>query len=383
MRDEKTLPIDAASLQMVTCLFRISGFCFLGKGWDIMNKTGTQRIETHRLVLRPFEPEDAEDMFVNWASDPEVTKYLTWPTHQSVDVSRAVLADWIPRYADGGYFNWAIEWKESGKAIGNISVVSLDEQGESAEIGYCLGRSFWGRGIMPEALRAVIRYLFDTADLQRITAGHDLNNPNSGRVMAKAGMALAGTLRSMGRNNQGICDVAWYVLLREERKPEAEKKAPAEITVRFAQEGDLERVNELRMQVNALHVAGKPEVFKPGFCGELRDYIYVIMKNPAMEIVVAETEGTVCGFAVLNHIVRPENPFMFERDYLDVDEFCVDEAFRRRGVASAMVRFIREYAEANGFRRLELNMWEFNRGALAFYESAGFSTYRRYMEILM
>ena len=72
---------------------------------------------------------------------------------------------------------------------------------------------------------------------------------------------------------------------------------------------------------------------------------------------------------------------MFERDFLDIDEFGVDESCRRKGVASAMIRFIREYAREKGFRRLELNMWEFNRGALAFYEAAGFTTYRRYMEI--
>ena len=151
--------------------------------------------------------------------------------------------------------------------------------------------------------------------------------------------------------------------------------------VRFAREEDLERVNELRRQVNDLHVAGKPEVFKPGFCDELRDYIHEIRKDPNKEIVVAEAEGTVCGFAVLNHIVRPENPFMFVRDYLDVDEFGVDENFRRRGVASAMIRFIRDYARDKGYSRIELNMWEFNEGALAFYEAAGFTTYRRYLEM--
>ena len=58
-----------------------------------MNKTGTQRIETHRLILRPFRPADAEDMFSNWASDPEVTRFLTWPAHSSIEVTRWVLND--------------------------------------------------------------------------------------------------------------------------------------------------------------------------------------------------------------------------------------------------------------------------------------------------
>ena len=345
-----------------------------------MNKTGTQRIETHRLVLRRFTENDAGDMFHHWASDPEVTRHLSWPTHPDPDVSRRVLDSWIARYGDGLYFNWAIEWKESGSVIGNIAVVELEAEKESAEIGYCLGRAFWGRGIMPEALRAVMGYLFDTVGMNRISAKHDRNNPKSGRVMIKAGMKMEGIHRASGKNNQGICDEVWYALLRADRCPVV-RRIPASVTVRFAGEEDVDQVNRLRKQVNDLHVAGKPEVFKPGFCDELRDYIHVILKDPQKGIVVAEQQGNILGFAVLNHIVRPENPFMFERDYLDIDEFGVDENSRRQGIAGAMIRYIRDYAREKGYRRLELNMWEFNRGALAFYEAAGFITYRRYMEL--
>ncbi len=345
-----------------------------------MNKTGTQRIETHRLILRRFTLEDAEDMFNNWASDPEVTRFLTWPTHPNVDVTRMVLNSWISRYDDGGFFQWAIEWKETGSVIGNIAVVKLNEQTEAADMGYCMSRAFWGRGIMPEALRAVMDYLFDTVGVSRIAACHDVNNPKSGRVMEKAGMKQEGIFRGAGKNNLGICDEVWHAALRSDRTPKPARNT-APVTVRFAREDELDRVNELRKQVNDLHVAGEPEIFKPGFCDELRDYVHVIWEDPQKEIAVAEQEGEICGFAVLNHINRPENPFMFERDYLDIDEFGVDENCRRKGVASEMIRFIRDWAKEQGFSRLELNMWAFNRGALAFYEAAGFTTYRRYMEM--
>ena len=345
-----------------------------------MNRTGTRTLETRRLILRRFREEDAEDMYRNWASDPEVTRFLTWPAHTGPEVSLAVLKSWIPRYEDGGFFNWAVEWKENGSAIGNISVVKLNEAAEAADLGYCLSRAFWGRGIMPEALRAVIGYLFDEAGLNRIAACHDVNNPKSGRVMEKAGMRKEGILRGAGRNNQGICDEVWHAVLRSDREP-ARRAPAASVTVRFAREEDLERVNELRKEVNDVHTAGKPEIFKPGFGPELRDYIHAIMEDPAKKIAVAETDGEIRGFAVLNHIVRPENPFMYERDYLDIDEFGVDSRCRRQGIAAAMIRFIRGWAADNGFSRIELNMWEFNRGALAFYESAGLTTYRRYMEM--
>ena len=153
------------------------------------------------------------------------------------------------------------------------------------------------------------------------------------------------------------------------------------MAVRFAEEKDLPRVNELRRQVNELHVQGKPEVFKPGFCPELRDYVQVVFADENKKIAVAEREGRIVGFAVLNHITRPENPFMFARDFLDIDEFGVDEACRRQGVATELVAFIRDWAKAQGYKRIELNMWEFNQSALAFYEAAGFATFRRYMEM--
>ncbi len=346
-----------------------------------MNHCGTQRLETKRLVLRRLTASDAETMFRNWASDPEVTRFLTWPPHGSVDITRMLLGDWIPRYEGGDYFNWAMEWKETGSVIGNVSVVQLNEVTEAADIGYCMGRAFWGRGIMPEALRAVMDYLFDTVGLNRITACHDVRNPKSGRVMAKAGMRQEAVMRGEGKNNQGICDVVHYAALRSDRAPEPPRKEKVPVAVRFAREEDLDRVNDLRRQVNDLHVAGVPDIFKPGFCDDLKNHLYTIWNDPRQEIVVAELDGKVCGFAVLNHITRPENPFMFERDYLDIDEFAVDADCRRKGAASAMIRFVREYAQEKGFRRLELNMWEFNRGALAFYEAAGFTTYRRYMEI--
>lgn len=151
--------------------------------------------------------------------------------------------------------------------------------------------------------------------------------------------------------------------------------------VRFAMKHELESVNALRRQVNDLHVKGKPEIFKRGFSKELADHIYTVWNDPEQWIVVNERNGVICGFAILHHIHRPENPFMLERDYLDIDEFCVDETYRRQGAASEMIAFIRDYAKERGFDRIELNMWEFNRDALAFYEAVGFTTYRRYMEM--
>ena len=72
---------------------------------------------------------------------------------------------------------------------------------------------------------------------------------------------------------------------------------------------------------------------------------------------------------------------MIERDYLDIEEFCVDVSWYRKGIATEMINYIRRYAFEKNIHRIELNVWDFNENALAFYESVGFNTYRRYMEM--
>lgn len=184
----------------------------------MLTHKGTKTIETPRLILRPFALEDAPAMYRNWASDPEVTKFLTWPTHASETVSAMVLADWVSQYADPRYYQWAIVPKELGQPIGSIAAVNLDDSVEKAEIGYCIGKSWWHRGITSEALEGVIRYFFEEVGMNRIEAKHDVNNPHSGAVMKKCGMQPEGIARQDGRNNQGICDLYRWAILRIDRK---------------------------------------------------------------------------------------------------------------------------------------------------------------------
>lgn len=183
-----------------------------------MKHCGTQRIETDRLILRRYVIEDADAMYKNWASDSEVTKFLTWQPHSSVEVSRSIIEDWLKEYSDEKYYQWAIVLKANGnEPIGDICVVHMKEDISMVHIGYCLGRAWWRREIMSEALKAVMDFMFDTVEVNRVESRHDPMNPNSGKVMQKCGMKYEGTLRSADRNNQGICDACYYALLRSER----------------------------------------------------------------------------------------------------------------------------------------------------------------------
>lgn len=178
-----------------------------------MKHLGTVKIETDRLILRRFTQEDAKAMYYNWAYDPEVTRYLTWPAHESVETSEAVLRDWVSHYDQPDYYQWAITPRVLGEPIGSISVVSHNDDLESVHIGYCIGRHWWHKGIMTEALNAVIGFFFEEVGVNKVESRHDPYNPNSGAVMRKCGMKYEGTLRRSDRNNQGICDAVWYGIL--------------------------------------------------------------------------------------------------------------------------------------------------------------------------
>ena len=182
----------------------------------MLNHQGTKKLETERLILRQFKIEDYVEMYNNWACEDAVTKFLTWQTHTNQDVTKSVLADWISKYANKDFYNWAIELKEENRLIGNISVVSLREETLSAILGYCMGSKWWGKEIMPETGKAVLKYLFEEVGFNRIAANHDKNNPKSGRVMQKIGMTYEGTLRSAGFCNQGIIDDVRYSILKSE-----------------------------------------------------------------------------------------------------------------------------------------------------------------------
>jgi len=178
---------------------------------------GTKKLETKRLILRPFTEEDAVDMYNNWASDPEVTKYLTWLTHSSLDVTKKVIGMWASSYDNPEYYQWAIELKEKRSVIGSISLMNIDNNIDNCEVGYCIGRAFWNQGLVTEAFMAVIDFAFKEVGFKRITARHHVNNDASGRVMEKCGLKYEGTLRKISRNSQGqLVDCKYYSILKEE-----------------------------------------------------------------------------------------------------------------------------------------------------------------------
>lgn len=190
-----------------------------------MKHKGTVTIETESLILRRYQSEDAASAFKNWMSSEEVTRYLTWYPHKSVEEAKAYIDECcIKNYDDPAFYNWVITDKETGEAIGSISVVDLKEDVDCVEVGYCLSERYWGRGLMTQALFSVIRFFFEEVEARRIQATHDSRNPASGKVMEKCGMLYEGTLRQYNKNISGICDSVMRAILREDYLKQTEKE---------------------------------------------------------------------------------------------------------------------------------------------------------------
>lgn len=149
-----------------------------------------QMIDTPRLLLRPVTLADATDMYA-YASDEETTRFV-FPQHQSLEETKLSIATYFIADPLGKF---AIQDKSSGKMIGTIDL-RVDSAKETAEIGYTLSRLFWGQGMMPEAVMTLLHLGFDTLDLVRIYALHDVRNQKSGRVMEKTGMKIEATIPS-------------------------------------------------------------------------------------------------------------------------------------------------------------------------------------------
>ena len=189
----------------------------------VLTHIGTQTIETERLVLRRYAPDDAESMFRNYARDAEVCRFLSWEPYQNVDGVRETLARWQEDYQRPDFYLWAIVLND--EVIGGIDAREFDERNCAYELGYSLSRAYWGHGITTEAANAVVNYLFSKVSMHRITAKHDVKNPASGAVMRHLGMRYEGTYKGhYVRNNGDIADALVYAILRDEW--EAQKHNP-------------------------------------------------------------------------------------------------------------------------------------------------------------
>lgn len=155
-------------------------------------------LKTDRLLLRPWRMSDLED-FYEYARVDGVGQMAGWAPHESIDISRGILERFI-----SGKKVFALE--HEGKVIGSLGIEKYDENKfpefselKCREIGYVLSKDYWGRGLMPEAVGEVIRYLFEDLGADAIFCGYFVRNRQSARVQEKCGFKHYSTIKYQTR----------------------------------------------------------------------------------------------------------------------------------------------------------------------------------------
>ncbi len=180
-----------------------------------MNHKGTQTLYTDRLKLRKVDPDDAEMVF-KWMSDPEVIQYEIWQPHPHPGYTRGYIKEVYGGYQSDKMYHWGIE--RGGELIGSVSVVEVNDFFQKALMGYNLRRDCWSEGYATEAVREVLRYMFEEIGINRIEATHSVNNPASGRVLEKVGMNYEGYAKEYYICNLGVQDSKLYAMTRSDYK---------------------------------------------------------------------------------------------------------------------------------------------------------------------
>ena len=153
-------------------------------------------LQTERLILRRWEKSDAEDLY-NYAKDPDVGPIAGWPAHKNVEESLDVIKNVF-----NGAEAYAICLKTDGKAIGAIELklngyTDLTEKDDECELGYWLGKKFWGQGIMPEAVREILRHAFEDCNMKKVWVAYYDGNVKSKRVQEKCGFKYHHTTKDV------------------------------------------------------------------------------------------------------------------------------------------------------------------------------------------
>lgn len=173
------------------------------------------QLETKRLILRKMTLADAQDIF-EYASDPEETKYAEWHYHKSIEDSISFLKSVIQKYENKEVSEWGIILKENNKFIGTCAYLWWQPAHNRAEIGYALSRKYWGKGLMTEAIKEVIKFGFEQMQLNRIEGRCIVENFASQRVLEKVGMKFEGILREQLLVKGVYRNIKLYSILRKE-----------------------------------------------------------------------------------------------------------------------------------------------------------------------
>ncbi len=168
-------------------------------------------LTTQRLILRPLRLEDAVDYFT-FAGDPQVTRYLRWGPHASLQDTQTYLAEVIDGYARRPDGLWGIALPAEGRLVGTIHLMEINTNSRKADVGVVVSAQYWHQGIASEALRRVLAFCFQDLKLQRVQGLPVSGNTAVCCLLEKCGMTHEGTLRHAALQKGQWWDFERYVI---------------------------------------------------------------------------------------------------------------------------------------------------------------------------
>ncbi|NNE42788.1 MAG: GNAT family N-acetyltransferase [Gemmatimonadetes bacterium] len=320
-------------------------------------------LETDRLRFRPPKLQDADWLFTTYAQDDDVTRYLAWKSHGSIEETREFLARCEKVWADGTSFPWRLERKDTGEGIGMIELLP---GGAMPGMGYVLAKAHWGQGFMTEALTAVTEWVLKQPGIHRCWAICDEDNPGSARVMEKSGYRYEGLLRRWGHHPAHgelprNCHV--YSRIPEDVEEEARREDPprdATVTLREITEDTVRPILKLK-------VAETQRRFVADNAISLAEANF----SPAAWPRAIYADETPVGFLMLYdaHLL-PEDQ---RKSFYYLWRFMIDERYQRSGFGRRAIELLVDHVRSRpGAQQLALTFVPGPGAPSRFYRTLGF-----------
>ena len=318
-------------------------------------------LETERLILRPWDIADAEECY-KYAKDPRVGPAAGWAVHTSVEDSRRVIRDVLTAPE-----TYAIVLKETGLPIGSIGFHHNDlaQKDDEAELGYWLGVPYWGRGLVPEAAREMLRHAFCDLGLARVWCAYYDGNEKSRRVQEKLGFIPQWTSENVEVPQLGEVRKGHVNLLTRE---DWEKGASAYdgISIRYARVSDAESL-----------IAAESVCFPPNEAEKAENVKARLLREPSLFLTAWDGDalaGFICGVPTREERFRDEfftDPGLYEPDGKNVVMLSLEvlPEYRGRGLGRRLMNGFAQRAVACGRDRLILTC---HTELIPYYESMGF-----------
>ncbi|MDR0292736.1 MAG: GNAT family N-acetyltransferase [Oscillospiraceae bacterium] len=328
-----------------------------------MNHKGTVTLETERLILRRFTMDDVTDAYNNWLSDPDVAMYMQWDAHTDVNQTQ----EWVSRYyvenyEKNNFYRWAIALKKDNKVIGSVGFNIEREYDSVADVSYALCKRFWNKGIMSEALIAVVAYAFNEVKINRLEAFHAVANPSSGKVLQKSGMKYEGHARQKYRNRlRGFEDCDLYSILADDYF--GKNKAEISIVPYERKYHDDMLFCFLATKDAIGKYAPDPQWSKPTLKDDLIDIEkYYIGQGDVFYLAIDKRDRVV---GMIGTQTTSPMELWLKRLFIKPD-------LKGKGIGSKLLSAIVDYAAGKGVTEIHTRFASWYREAAVFYPAKGF-----------